>query len=109
MCEILDQHRTLSVVMSGGLVQGGPGSGATEVDRQELLGRVPVDKLITSQWPAPTSRAKNALVLSSFVSSEKVVNDASKLFAAEVIVLRTLKAGDEPTELLKKPTVRRPV
>ena len=105
MCEILDQHRTLSVVISGGLVQGGPDSGAAEVDRQELLGRVPADNSITSPWPAPTSRAKNALVLSSFVSSEKVVNDASKLIAAEIIVLCTLKNGDERTELLKKPAV----
>lgn len=41
MCEILDQHRTLSVVIGGGSVQGGLGSGAAELDRQELLDRMP--------------------------------------------------------------------
>lgn len=37
MSEILDQHRTLSVAISGGLVQEGPDSGVTEVDRQGPL------------------------------------------------------------------------
>lgn len=103
MREILDQHRTRVVVIGGWLVQGGPGSGAAGVDHQELQNRS--DNSVTSPWPAPISRAKKVLVLSSFVSSEKVVKDASKLLAAKVIVLCTLKGGDERTEPLRKPPV----
>ena len=37
MYEILDQHRTLFVAISGESAQEDPGNAATEVDRQGLL------------------------------------------------------------------------